>query len=72
MIQMRLSELAQAIGARLHGSDREFGGVSSDSRKVEAGQLFVALRGERVDGHDYVADVAARAAGSSPSALPSR
>jgi len=62
MIQMRLSELAQAIGARLHGSDREFSGVASDSRKVEAGQLFVALRGERVDGHDHVAEVAARAA----------
>ncbi|MBK6726116.1 MAG: UDP-N-acetylmuramoyl-tripeptide--D-alanyl-D-alanine ligase [Xanthomonadales bacterium] len=62
MIRMHLSELAQAIGARLHGSDREFSGVASDSRKLEAGQLFVALRGERVDGHDYVADVAARAA----------
>ena len=62
MIRMRLSELAQAIGARLHGSDREFSGVAADSRKCEPGQLFVALRGERVDGHEFVADVAARGA----------
>ena len=62
MIAMRLSELAAAIGARLVGADREFAGVVADSRKLEAGQLFVALRGERVDGHDFVADVAARGA----------
>ena len=29
-------------------------GVESDSRKVEVGDLFVALRGERVDGHDFI------------------
>ena len=39
-----------------------FSGVIADSRKLAAGQLFVALRGERVDGHDYLAEVAARSA----------
>ena len=62
MIAMRLSELAMAIGARHVGADRDFAGVVADSRKLEAGQLFVALRGERVDGHDFVADVALRGA----------
>ena len=62
MIAMRLSELAAAIGARHVGADRSFVGVVADSRKLEAGQLFVALRGERADGHDFVAEVGARGA----------
>ena len=55
MIRMSLAELASLIGARLHGGDRVFAGVVADSRKLESGQLFIALRGERVDGHDFVA-----------------
>jgi UDP-N-acetylmuramoyl-tripeptide--D-alanyl-D-alanine ligase len=35
------------------GDDLVFLGVSTDSRKVTAGELFVALRGERFDGHDF-------------------
>jgi len=37
-------------------------GVSTDSRSVKPGELFVALRGDRFDGHKYVADVLARGA----------
>jgi UDP-N-acetylmuramoyl-tripeptide--D-alanyl-D-alanine ligase len=62
MIALRLSELAEAIGARQVGADRDFVGVAVDSRKIREGQLFVALRGERVDGHDFVTDVAMRGA----------
>lgn len=36
--------------------------VSTDSRAVSGGELFVALRGERFDGHEYVADVLSRGA----------
>jgi len=36
--------------------------VATDSRAVRQGELFVALRGERHDGHDYVADAAAKGA----------
>ena len=39
-----------------------FGAVSSDSRTIEAGALFVALRGERFDGHDHVAQAIERGA----------
>ncbi len=39
-----------------------FSGVSTDSRNVAAGELFVALKGERFDGHDYLEQVAARGA----------
>lgn len=52
---MTLSEAAKAIGGRLQGSDTGFTGVGTDSRKIAAGDLFVALRGETFDGHDYVA-----------------
>lgn len=46
-------------GATLSG-DASFDGISSDSRIAAAGNLFVALRGERFDAHDYLHDVAAR------------
>jgi UDP-N-acetylmuramoyl-tripeptide--D-alanyl-D-alanine ligase len=58
----RLSEVAIAVAGRLAGADAEFRGVSIDSRTLEPGQLFVALRGERFDGHDYLTAAAGRGA----------
>jgi UDP-N-acetylmuramoyl-tripeptide--D-alanyl-D-alanine ligase len=55
-MMMRLSEAAQAIGGNVIGNDVAFTAVSTDSRNISRGDLFVALRGERFDGHDYVAD----------------
>ena len=52
---MSLSEAAQAIGARHYGRDLRFASVSSDTRTLERGALFVALRGERFDGHEFLA-----------------
>src|SRR5690606_23799207 len=57
-----LSEVAPALHARLVGADVAFSAVSTDSRKIEAGQLFVALTGPNFDGHDYLAEVAAKGA----------
>ena len=66
MIAMTLAEIASAVGGRLAGSadgDRMVTGtVEHDSRKVRDGGLFVAIPGERVDGHDFAA--AAHAAGA--------
>ena len=59
---LRLSEVANALGARVVGADVAFAAVSTDSRKIEAGQLFVALVGPNFDGHNYLADVAAKGA----------
>jgi UDP-N-acetylmuramoyl-tripeptide--D-alanyl-D-alanine ligase len=48
-------DLVAATGGRLAArSDRLVLGAAVDSREVVAGNLFVALRGERVDGHDFV------------------
>jgi UDP-N-acetylmuramoyl-tripeptide--D-alanyl-D-alanine ligase len=56
-----LQQLVEAIpGARLVGLDAPFEGVSTDSRKVDAGALFVALVGETFDAHDFLDQVLAR------------
>ena len=62
MAMMKLSEAAIALDGRLIGADAEFEQVSTDSRATRAGDLFVALRGERFDGHDFVAAVGAEGA----------
>ena len=59
---MRLSEAARVLNAELRGADTEFTGVSTDSRTLARGDLFVALKGERYDGHAYLAAVAAAGA----------
>jgi UDP-N-acetylmuramoyl-tripeptide--D-alanyl-D-alanine ligase len=61
---MTVSELARTVGAHeVRGDGRiGFSTVSTDTRTLAPGALFVALRGERFDGHDYVA--AARDSGS--------
>src|SRR5690606_27584744 len=56
--------------AQLLGVDRAFTGVSTDSRRVRAGDLFVALRGEHFDGHDYVSQVQGDGAAAALVAAP--
>jgi UDP-N-acetylmuramoyl-tripeptide--D-alanyl-D-alanine ligase len=46
--------LGKACGARLSGSEKEFSSVTTDSRTLEKGALFVALKGENFDGHSFV------------------
>lgn len=59
---LKLSELTNALDARLIAADASFDGVSIDSRAIQPGQLFIALTGPRFDGHDYLNDVAAKGA----------
>lgn len=51
---MLLSQAAAALATQWSGRDAAFSSVSTDTRTLQPGALFVALRGERVDGHDYV------------------
>jgi UDP-N-acetylmuramoyl-tripeptide--D-alanyl-D-alanine ligase len=55
---MRVAEAAKVLRAASSGTDCVFLGVSTDSRSIGKGDLFVALRGEKFDGHAFVAAVA--------------
>ncbi|MDQ4103532.1 MAG: Mur ligase domain-containing protein, partial [Actinomycetota bacterium] len=58
MIPLTLAEVADAVGGTVLGCDGTqliSGSVEFDSRRVGAGGLFVAIPGERVDGHDFAA-----------------
>lgn len=69
MIDMRLAQAAQVLHAELKGADAHFASVSTDTRTLQPGALFVALRGPNFDGHDFVEQ--ARTAGAA-AALVSR
>lgn len=65
MIALTLAEVAEAVGGTLHDADpaaRVTGSVEHDSRKITPGGLFVAIAGERVDGHDFAEQVVAAGA----------
>lgn len=58
MIVLSLAEIADVVGGRLHRADpgaQVTGTVEFDTRKLTPGGLFVALPGEKVDGHDFAA-----------------
>ncbi len=57
-----LSKVAQVVGGQLVGEDVVLKGVSTDTRAIESGQLFIALQGERFDAHDFLGQAAASGA----------
>jgi UDP-N-acetylmuramoyl-tripeptide--D-alanyl-D-alanine ligase len=63
-VRLTLGWIADAVGGTLTAGDaeKEVGEVAIDSRAIGAGDLFVAIRGPRFDGHDFVADVLGRGA----------
>jgi UDP-N-acetylmuramoyl-tripeptide--D-alanyl-D-alanine ligase len=60
-VNFSLEDVAAAAGAKAEGA-ASLSGVAVDSRRVRPGDLFVAMPGARVDGHDYVREAAARGA----------
>ena len=62
MNRLPLSLVAHWAGGELHGDDVAIDAVSHDTRQLRPGSLYVALRGERFDGHDFAADAAMRGA----------
>ena len=52
---MSLTEAAKITNGQIQGENVEFRGVSTDSRTIASGELFVALTGENFNGHDFIA-----------------
>jgi UDP-N-acetylmuramoyl-tripeptide--D-alanyl-D-alanine ligase len=61
---LMLAEIAAATSGRLIGADLRVQALSTDTRELASGDLFVALRGERFDAHDFIADAVAAGAGA--------
>lgn len=61
-MKLHLAELVDILAdirtgtlhGRLQGADTQFSGLSTDTRRLKPGQLFVALRGDNFDGHKFV------------------
>ncbi|HVT13434.1 MAG TPA: UDP-N-acetylmuramoyl-tripeptide--D-alanyl-D-alanine ligase [Fimbriimonadaceae bacterium] len=64
MIPIAVETFAQIVGGEPHGfaSGVAVCGFATDNRDVKPGDLFLAIKGARVDGHDFVADAMARGA----------
>lgn len=59
---MKLSTLTGKLNAKLLGPDAHYTGLSLDSRSIKPHELFIALRGEKFDGHDFIELVKQRGA----------
>lgn len=61
---MKISELLKDIKCSLHdiSPETDVRGITHDSRKAEEGVLFIAVKGEDKDGHDFVEDAVSRGA----------
>ena len=58
------ASLASALGLRAAGPDIRHGGISTDTRTLRPGDVFVALEGKRFDGHDFVGQATAAGCGA--------
>ena len=64
MKPLSIKEIRDAVGGRIirEGSSQMITGVSTDTRTIQPGDLFIPLEGERFDGHDYLAEAAEKGA----------
>jgi UDP-N-acetylmuramoyl-tripeptide--D-alanyl-D-alanine ligase len=62
MIKMSLAHAAHLLGASEKLADGEFTGISIDTRTLKPGNLFIAIPGANVDGHNYIEDARQRGA----------
>ncbi|MDB6061835.1 MAG: hypothetical protein JWM78_1938 [Verrucomicrobiaceae bacterium] len=76
MSTLSLREIAAALQVEYSGADIAIENIATDSRSIRAGDLYVALRGERFDGNEFIEAVAAQGAAAAvvndpqPLALP--
>lgn len=61
---MTLASLASLLNAQLIGDDIQVSNISTDTRAINPGDLYIALRGERFDGHEFVVEAIGKGAGA--------
>ena len=57
MIPLTLIDIAKAVSGKLHGDNITVDGINTDSRALQAGELFLALKGPNFDGHKFLEQV---------------
>ena len=62
MIKATLATLAQQLNASPPAQSTDFSGISTDTRTLTPGNLYIAIRGEQFDGHQFVAEAAKKGA----------
>ncbi len=68
-----VDELVAATGGKLEGTvTAALNGVAIDSRSISPGDIFVAIRGDRTDGHEYAASALEAGAGLAVVSRPGR
>ncbi|HPN65789.1 MAG TPA: Mur ligase domain-containing protein, partial [Candidatus Omnitrophota bacterium] len=61
---LNVKDILEATGGELSGGDAEavFGSVSTDTRSISPGSLFIAIKGPNYDGHDFIAEARGKGA----------
>ncbi|MFK5985013.1 MAG: UDP-N-acetylmuramoyl-tripeptide--D-alanyl-D-alanine ligase [Pseudomonadota bacterium] len=59
---LSLSGIAKNLNVELLGEDKNFNNISIDSRSLTKGDLYIAISGDRFDGHDFIAEAMAKGA----------
>ena len=51
-----LSKLAEIINADYQGDDLSYQGISINTRTIQSNEIFIAIKGEHFDGHDFLSN----------------
>lgn len=62
-LKLTMSQLARLLPAKHLGADSEVDHITTDSRKLQPGEIFLALSGEKFDGHNFICQAIAKQAG---------
>jgi len=64
MIDLRLHEICNLVNGEMYGEDKVISSVSIDTRALTKGALYVAIKGEQFDGHEFIQQAEAAGAGA--------
>lgn len=64
MIEVSLQQLTSVLDAQLIGENKLISSISTDTRKIDQGALFIALVGEKFDAHDFATQAVDGGAGA--------